>query len=211
MLSDIQGKLAKAMIQGLLNGETPAQVLRHADKRLKATEDELLDALDGELSPSHRFVVSEITAHGAELDVRIERFRQQLLPGLAPYQPLLPSLQTLPGIDETGAALLLVEIGDDRSAFGSAARLASWAGLCPGNNESADQRKSGKTRNGNPYVRRILCEAAHAASRMRCALQGKFKGSHDPPRAKKGDFCHSPQTFESRVGVDRTGRLLPGC
>jgi transposase len=176
VLSDIQGKSAKAMIQGLLNGEPPAQVLSYADRRLKATEEELLDALEGELSASHRFVASEIMAHCAELEARIERFRQQLLQGLAPYQTLLRSLQTLPGIDETGAALLLVEIGDDMSAFGSAARLSSWAGLCPGNNESAGKRKSGKTRNGNPYVRRILCEAANAASRTRCALQGKFKG-----------------------------------
>ena len=72
--------------------------------------------------------------------------------------------------------MLLVEIGDDMQAFGSAEKLASWAGVCPGNHESAGKRKSGQARKGNPYVRRILCEAAHAASRTRCALAEKFKG-----------------------------------
>ena len=89
---------------------------------------------------------------------------------------LLQSLQTLPGVDETAAALLLAEIGDDMKPFGTPAKLASWAGVCPGNNESAGKKKSGKMRKGNPYVRRILCEAANAASRTRCGLQDKFKG-----------------------------------
>jgi transposase len=176
VVSDLQGKSARAMVKGLLNGETPEQVLRHADKRLQATEAELLDALDGDLSASHRFVVGEILAHCEELEARIERFRQQLLQGLSPYRALLQSLQTLPGVDETAAALLLVEIGDDMKAFGTPAKLASWAGVCPGNNESAGKKKSGKMRKGNPYVRRILCEAANAASRTRCGLQDKFKG-----------------------------------
>jgi len=74
------------------------------------------------------------------------------------------------------AAMLLVEIGDDMSAFGTPAKLASWAGVCPGNNESAGKKKSGKARKGNPYVRRILCEAANAASKTRCRLSDKFKG-----------------------------------
>ena len=90
-------------------------------------------------------------------------------------QHALALLQTLPGVDTTGAALLLVEIGDDMKVFGSADRLASWAGLCPGNNESAGKRKSGRTRKGNPYVRRVLCECAHAASRTQCALRAKFQ------------------------------------
>jgi transposase len=71
--------------------------------------------------------------------------------------------------------MLLVEIGADMSVFGHADRLASWVGICPGNDESAGKRKSGRTRKGNPYVRRLLCEFAHAASRTRCALQSKFQ------------------------------------
>lgn len=164
------------MIKGLLAGESPEQVLQYASNRLKASDEELLDALAGDLSPSHHFVLTQLMAHIDELNARIETFRQALLQGLAPYQAILRSLQTIPGLDETGAALLLVEIGDDMSAFGTPARLASWAGVCPGNNESAGKKKTGKTRKGNPYVRRILCEAANAASRTRCRLQDMFKG-----------------------------------
>ena len=73
-----------------------------------------------------------------------------------------------------GAAMLLVEIGAEMQSFGSAEKLASWVGICPGNNESAGKRKSGKTRKGNSWVRRLLCEFAQAASRSRCALKDKF-------------------------------------
>lgn len=176
VVSDLHGKSAWAMIKGLLAGETPEQVLKYADGRLKATPEELLEALAGELSASHRFVISELMAHSEELDARILLFRQTLLQSLGDYQTILQNLQTLPGVDELSAAMLLVEIGDDMSAFGSPAKLAAWAGVCPGQHESAGKRKSAKARKGNPYVRRILCEAAHAASRTQCALQDKFKG-----------------------------------
>jgi len=176
VVSDIHDKSARTMIKGLLDGETPEQVLKHADKRLKATEEELLDALAGDLTPCHRFIITEVMGHLEELDKRIQSCLRYLLQGLAPYLPILQSLQTIPGIDEMGAAMLLVEIGDDMSAFGTPAKLASWAGVCPGNNESAGKKKSGKARKGNPYVRRILCKAANAASKTRCRLSDKFKG-----------------------------------
>jgi transposase len=106
VVSDIHGKSAKAMIKGLLAGESPEQVLKYASNRLKASEEELLDALAGDLSPSHQFVLTELMAHIDELEARIETFRQALLQGLAPYQAILRSLQTIPGLDETGAAVV---------------------------------------------------------------------------------------------------------
>ena len=93
----------------------------------------------------------------------------------AGYGVPLRLLQTLPGIDLMGAAMLLVEIGGDMSVFSSAQRPASWVGMCPGNNESAGKRKSGRIRKGNAWVRRLLCEFAQAASRSRCALKDKFQ------------------------------------
>jgi transposase len=87
----------------------------------------------------------------------------------------LALLQTIPGVDLIGAAMLLVEIGTDMSVFGSADRLASWVAICPGNNESAGKRKSGRIRQGNPYVRRLRCEFAHAASRTASVFNSKFQ------------------------------------
>lgn len=175
VVSDLHGTSARAMIKGLLAGETPQQVLGYASKRLQATQAELLEALDGELSDTHRFVLREILTHIEELEARLGVFQHHLLRALQPHESLLQALQTIPGLDAIGAAMLLVEIGTDMEAFGSPEKLAAWAGVCPGNNESAGKRKSGRARQGNPYVRRILCEAAHAASRTRSALAEKFK------------------------------------
>jgi transposase len=175
VVSDIHGQSARAMIKALIQGATPQEVLSLASHRLKASREEILDALQGDLSACHRFVLGEMMHHIEVLEAQIARFGDYLLAGLAPQQHALALLQTLPGVDTVGAALLLVEIGDDMKAFGSADRLASWTGLCPGNNKSASKRKSGRTRKGNPYVRRVLCECAHAASRTQCALRSKFQ------------------------------------
>jgi hypothetical protein len=91
------------------------------------------------------------------------------------YEPHLRLLQTIPGIDLQGAAMLLVEIGTDMDNFGSAEHLASWVGICPGNNESAGKLESGRIRRGNAWVRRLLCKFAQAAARTRCALKAKFE------------------------------------
>jgi transposase len=175
VVSDLYGKSGRAMVKALVAGEPTRALLASADPRLKASEEELLEALEGDLSEEHRFVLAHLLAHIEYIEGQIAEFQHALLAGLAPQQGLLQALQTIPGLDATGAAMLLVEIGDDMQAFGSPAKLASWAGRCPGNHESAGKRKSGQARKGNPSVRRLLCEAAHAASRTRCALAEKFK------------------------------------
>ena len=143
--------------------------------RLRASRADLFEALQPEdLSPAHRFVLGETLAHIEALEARMQRFEQELLKGLSAWQTKRVLLQTLPGIDIMGAAMLLVEISAEMQNFGSAERLASWVGICPGNNESAGKRKTGKTRKGNAWVRRLLCEFAQAASRSRCALKDKF-------------------------------------
>jgi transposase len=175
VVSDVHGQSARAMVKALIQGAAPHEVLPLASRRLKASREELFDALQGNLTDSHRFVLDELMRHIEELEARIARFDARLLEGLKDEHNSLVLLQTLPGVDLIGAAMLLVEIGNDMSVFGHADRLASWVGICPGNHESAGKRQSGRTRKGNPYVRRLLCEFAHAASRTRCALQSKFQ------------------------------------
>jgi transposase len=175
VVSDLHGQSARAMVKAILAGESPSDVLRHASHRLKASREEIFDALQGELSASHRFVLDELMRHIEEIEARIARFDARLLAELESERNTLALLQTIPGVDLIGAAMLLVEIGTDMEAFGSADRLASWAGICPGNNESAGKRKSGHVRKGNPYVRRLLCEFAHAASRTTSVFKSKFQ------------------------------------
>ena len=175
VVSDVRGQSARAMVKAIIAGRPPHEVLELASKRLKASREELFDALQGELTASHCFVLDELMRHIDEIEARIARFDARLLEGLASQRNALALLQTLPGVDLIGAAMLLVEIGSDMDAFGSADRLASWIGICPGNNESAGKRKSGRVRKGNPYVRRLLCEFAHAASRTTSVFKSKFQ------------------------------------
>ena len=175
VVSDLHGQSARAMVKALIAGQPPHAVLKLASRRLKAAREEILDALQGELTASHRFVLDELMRHIEEIEARIARFEARLLAELESEHNTLALLQTIPGVDLIGAAMLLVEIGTDMDAFGSAERLASWVGICPGNNESAGKRKSGRVRKGNPYVRRLLCEFAHAASRTTSVFKSKFQ------------------------------------
>ena len=175
VVSDLHGQSARAMVKAIILGQAPHEVLQFASRRLKASREEIFDALQGELTDSHRFVLDELMRHIEEIEARIARFDTRLLDGLKDERNTLALLQTLPGVDLIGAAMLLVEIGSDMAAFGTADRLASWVGICPGNNESAGKRKSGRVRKGNLYVRRLLCEFAHAASRTKSVFQSKFK------------------------------------
>lgn len=176
VVSDLHGQSARKMTECLLEGGTPEQALEFASSRLKASREELLDALDGELTDTHRFVLNEIMDHIRDLEIRIARFDSELLRELEPYRWAVNLLQTMPGVDEIGAAMLIVEIGIEMEAFGKADRLASWAGVCPGNNESAGKRRSGHTRNGNIYIRRLLCEMANAARHSQCVFKSIYAG-----------------------------------
>jgi transposase len=141
LVSDIHGQAARAMVKALIAGKTIPEILDLAG-RLRASRADLFEALQPEeLSHSHLFVLTEIMAHIEELEARMGRFEQTLLAGLSAWQPQLVLLQTIPGIDIMGAAMLLVEVSADMNSFGSAERLASWVGICPGNNESAGKRK----------------------------------------------------------------------
>lgn len=175
VVSDLHGKSARAMVKAIIAGQPPHEVLKLASKRLKASREEIFDALQGDLTASHRFVLDELMRHIEEIEARIARFDARMLVALESERNTLALLQTIPGVDLIGAAMLLIEIGSDMDAFGSADRLASWVGICPGNNESAGKRKSGHVRKGNLYVRRLLCEFAHAASRTQSVFKSKFQ------------------------------------
>jgi transposase len=178
VVSDLHGQSARQMVKALIAGKSVPEVLSLASNRLRASRDEIFEALQAEeLTQAHRIALRRMMAHLEYLEQDIAGLDAELLRclGEAGYTQSLQLLQTLPGVDLMGAAMLLVEIGGDMSVFGSAQRLASWVGICPGNNESAGKRHSGRIRKGNAWVRRLLCEFAQAAGRSRCALKGKFQ------------------------------------
>ena len=175
LVSDLNGQAARAIVEGLIDGLAPAELIRLSG-RLKAPREDLLASLEGDLSPRHRWVLQEIRAHLRELDRHLEKLDAYLREAMVPYAQAWLCLQTLPGIDEMAAAMILIEMGEDLSHFGSASRFASWAALCPGNHESAGKRKSGKTRKGNTMLRYLLCEAANGAIRTASVFREKYRG-----------------------------------
>jgi transposase len=176
VVSDIKGVSALHMIEGLIEGKSPEELVGYARGRLKSKVAELFDSLDEPLGERHRLLLYMIHHHMGFLSEELRLIDEYIFKAMAPYQQQWEFLQTVPGIDQIGAALLLVEIGVDMERFGSKENLASWAGMCPGNNESAGKRKSGKTRKGNRAIRRILCEAANAASKTNSQFKGKYQG-----------------------------------
>lgn len=175
LVADINGKAATAMVEGLIAGQTPAQLIQISG-RLKADKEDLLASLDGDLSPRHLMLLQELRDHVRDLESRLGRLDAYILDAMAPYAWAVQLLQTVPGIDAMGAAILLVEIGDDMGRFANPAQLAAWAGVSPGNNESAGKRKSGRTRKGNPLLRTLLCECANAARRTVSVFHAKYQG-----------------------------------
>ena len=163
--SDLMGKSARDMLSALLAGEVDPVVLAElARGRMRSKRDLLSQALQGQLKSHHRFLLSEQLADIDALDEAIARLSRGISEHLHPYEQQIQRLSTIPGIKRRLAEVILAEIGPDMSRFPSARHLASWAGMCPGNHESAGKRLSGKTRRGSPWLRSALVEAAHAAT-----------------------------------------------
>lgn len=175
VVSDIDGVSARAMVTALIAGQSIEQMLGLARGKLKQRREELGASLDGDLSARHLFVLGHIHAHIETLQREIIDIDRYLLAAMQPYAWAHQLLQTIPGVDEIAAALILIEIGDDMARFGCAERLACWAALSPGNNESAGKRKSGRTRHGNSIIRFILCECANAARMTKSTLASKYR------------------------------------
>ena len=175
VVSDIDGVSARAMVTALIAGQSIEQMLGLARGKLKQRREELGASLDGDLSARHLFVLGHIEAHIETLQREIAEIDSYMLAALQPYAWAHELLQTIPGIDEIAAALILIEIGDDMARFGRAQSLACWAALSPGNEESAGKRKSGRTAHGNSVIRSILCECANAARMTKSTLAAKYR------------------------------------
>jgi transposase len=127
----------------------------------------LTKALEGRVKPHHRFVLTELLCQIDGVDDTIARFDAQIEAICGPFEEAVSLLDTIPGVARRAAEMIVAEIGTDMTRFPSADHLASWAGVAPGNHESAGKRASGKTRKGNRFLRTTLVQAAHAAARTK--------------------------------------------
>lgn len=166
--TDVMGKSGLAMIEALVAGVSDVDALAGlAQGRLKRKKDLLTQALQGRVTDHHRFLLSELLDHLHYLEQAIERVSQQIEEKMRPFEHAAQRLDTIPGVDQRTAERLIAEMGADMRVFPSERHLASWAGMCPGNNESAGKHKTGKTRKGNGWLRSALTEAAWGASRTK--------------------------------------------
>ncbi len=171
--TDIAGKSGRAMMAALVEGTTDASSLAElAQGRMQAKRPQLEQALTGQVGAHQRFLLGEQLAHLEHLDQAIARVSTEIGERLRPQEPAIQRLTTIPGIARRTAEMLVAEIGTDMGQFPSAAHLASWAGLCPGNHESAGKRQSGRTRKGDPWLRSGLVEVAQAAGRSKQTYLG---------------------------------------
>jgi transposase len=171
--TDIRGQSGQAILAALVAGRTePAALAELAKGRLRAKLPELERALTGQFGGHQRFLVAQQLAHLDFLDASIERVSGEIAERLRPFEPTIARLDTIPGVGRRIAEIVLAEVGSDLSRFPSAAHLASWAGMCPGNHESAGKRQSGRTRKGNTWLRGALAEAGQAAGRTKHTYLG---------------------------------------
>lgn len=194
VVTDISGVSARAMLKALVNGtDSPEALAAHAKGRLRSKQSALTEALTGRVREHHRFLIQThlehlefLAAHLKQFDERIEQLIESSSSEISAYAPCDPSspdsndlplswqqamilLDTIPGVARQSAELLLAEVGADMSRFPSAAHLCKWAGVCPGNHESAGKLYSGKTPPSNRWLRGMLVQMANAAVRCKAS------------------------------------------
>lgn len=166
--ADVLGQSGRAMLAALVAGTTDPEILANLAKgKLRAKLPALRTALAGRFRSHHAFLVGQVLAHIDYIDDAIATVSQEIGTHLAPFAAIVTRLDEIPGINQRTAEVLIAELGVDMSVFPTDRHLSSWAGLCPGQNESAGKHRAGTTRKGNRWVRATLIEVALAAIRKK--------------------------------------------
>lgn len=171
VVSDLLGASALRILRALVNGETDAEKLAAlGSQRLQCGKEQLIDALNANLSAMHRRLLALYLDRLQLIDMQIDQLNQMAAAAMKPHEEAVMRLAEVPGFGADSAQQVIAEVGPQARTFDSAAQFTSWAGTCPGKQESAEQNKSSRSAKGNKYLRRVLTEVAQAAV--------KAKGSH---------------------------------
>ena len=174
--SDVFGKSGRQMLDALIAGERdPQKLAAMALGKMRRKLPQLELALTGQFTDHHGRIIQGALDLIDLLDTQIAQIDEQIEELVEPLRPQIDQLDTIPGVNATAAWLIIAEIGTDMSRFGSHARLSSWAGVSPGNNESAGKRRRGKSRRGNRYLRRVLVQCAWGARKTATFLGRTFR------------------------------------
>jgi transposase len=176
VLSNVMGVSGRAILQALADGEEdPERLAGLAHPSIQKKHELLVKAIEGQIRPHHRFLLRELLHLIDTLDLSITHIEQEIAERPRPFEEPMKRLETVTGVSRRVLEVFFAEVGWDMSRFPDAAHLASWAGMCPGHDESGGKRRSGRIRNGNPYVRAALVQAAHATSRTQTYLGEQYR------------------------------------
>jgi len=205
--TDVMGASGRAMLTALLHGTTDPAVLADLAKgKLRKKLPALRHALAGRFRGHHGFLIGQILAKVDFLDETIATLTEEIDHLVAPFEPMVAKLDTIPGLDRKGAITVVVETGGDMSRFPTAGHLCSWGAMCPGQNESAGKRHSGKTRKGNRYLRTALIEGGLATTRATgTALQARYYRVKRNRGHKKAVVAVGHQILEIAYYIMRDG------
>jgi transposase len=166
----------KAILQALAQGETdPERLANRAHVSVQRKHEQLVRALEGDMCEHEQFLLQELLGLITAMDRSLVHVEQQIEERLRPFEDCLGRLEQITGVSRKVLYVLFAEVGTDMSRFPDAAHLASWAGMCPGQHESAGKRRSGRLRKGNRYLRATLVQAAHAAGRTQTYLGEQYR------------------------------------
>lgn len=176
VVSEIWGVSSREMIEALISGGyTPEEMAKLARGRLKNKIPELKEALTGHITEHHCFLLTQCMQHIQYLEGQIAELEERTAEALKTYQEVYDCLMSVPFLNHISITGIIAELGVDMKAFAAADHLSSWAGMCPGNHESAGKKKAGKKRHGNKHLECLLTEISWAAVRRKdCYLRAKF-------------------------------------
>jgi transposase len=183
LVSDVLGQSGRAILEALVRGESdPQRLVELTSQRLKASKEELVEALRGRVTPHHRFMLEVHLKQIDSLDSTIGVLEERAGQVLEPFRDLIERLQTIPGVSELTAQIIVAEIGTEMERFPTAEHLVSWAGLSPRSDESAGKRRSNRTRKGG-WLKTALVQSAWAVLRTR---EGHLYGKYLRIKARRG-------------------------
>jgi len=168
VVTDILGVSGRAILASIVRGEEdPERLAEMARCRLRAKLPALREALRGRVTEHHRFLLRRLLEHVRFVELEIAKLEERIVEQMRPFQKEVELWSSMPGVNQVAAWSMVAELGPGLTAFPSEQHLSSWAGMCPGSDESAGKRRSGKMRKGNPWVRRMLCQVGWRSPRAR--------------------------------------------
>ena len=184
--SDCLGVSGRAMIEAIIRGEDdPERLADMARKRLRNKIPELRQAMQGRVTDHHRFQLKMLLRQLDQDAALIAEYDERIEKAMVPFEAAAARLETIPGISRKSAEVIVVEIGTDMGRFATHGHLASWAGLCPGNNQSGGKRHSGRTTKGNQWLRTMLVQVAWAAVHAKATIFRERYGRWSKRMGKK--------------------------